>query len=265
MVADPGLTLTLYAAEPGSPTAHALDLLASWTSPTITPAPPSAREHRTPPLGVLVVRPSTGSSSQPRAAPSRHRACDTDSSPQSDRPTQPRHPAGDNRSLQQQSTRPRQSSRQRTDQPTRQVRTVDSPPGGDRVSDPNASPTSPESDTVTTIRITVAGQTITGELNDTPTAQDLADQLPVEVTLADFNGVEKVGELPRLLTMDGVPAGADPEINDIGYYRPSNGLVFYYGDVGYFNGIVRLGRISTSDMQLIQRQTGSFPITIEAG
>ena len=32
MISDPGLTLTLYAAEPGSPTAHALDLLASWAA-----------------------------------------------------------------------------------------------------------------------------------------------------------------------------------------------------------------------------------------
>jgi transcriptional regulator with XRE-family HTH domain len=39
MLSDPGLTLTLYASEPGSPTAHALELLASWTSPTVTPAP----------------------------------------------------------------------------------------------------------------------------------------------------------------------------------------------------------------------------------
>jgi transcriptional regulator with XRE-family HTH domain len=31
MISDPGLTLTIYAAEPASPTAHALDLLASWT------------------------------------------------------------------------------------------------------------------------------------------------------------------------------------------------------------------------------------------
>jgi MmyB-like transcription regulator ligand binding domain len=31
MISEPGLTLTLYAPEPGSPTAHALDLLASWT------------------------------------------------------------------------------------------------------------------------------------------------------------------------------------------------------------------------------------------
>jgi transcriptional regulator with XRE-family HTH domain len=34
MISDPGLTLTLYVAEPASPTAHALDLLASWTTTT---------------------------------------------------------------------------------------------------------------------------------------------------------------------------------------------------------------------------------------
>ena len=32
MISEPGLTLTLYAAEPASTTAHALDLLASWTA-----------------------------------------------------------------------------------------------------------------------------------------------------------------------------------------------------------------------------------------
>ena len=30
MISDPGLTLTIYAAEPGSATAQALNLLASW-------------------------------------------------------------------------------------------------------------------------------------------------------------------------------------------------------------------------------------------
>ena len=130
------------------------------------------------------------------------------------------------------------------------------------------SPTTPSSqrvDAVPTIRITVGGQTVTGELNDSPTARDLAEQLPVDVTLADFNGVEKVGPLPRPLTMNGVPAGADPEINEIGYYQPTNGLVFYYGDVGYYNGIVRIGRLAAADMQLIQRQTGSFGVTIDKG
>ena len=32
MISDPGLTLTIYAAEPGSPTAQALDLLGSWSA-----------------------------------------------------------------------------------------------------------------------------------------------------------------------------------------------------------------------------------------
>ena len=32
MISEPGLTLTLYAAEPGSPTARPLDLVASWAA-----------------------------------------------------------------------------------------------------------------------------------------------------------------------------------------------------------------------------------------
>lgn len=32
MISDPGLTMTIYVAEPASPTAHALDLLGSWNS-----------------------------------------------------------------------------------------------------------------------------------------------------------------------------------------------------------------------------------------
>jgi transcriptional regulator with XRE-family HTH domain len=35
MVADPGLSMTIYVCEPASPTAHALDLLASWASMTV--------------------------------------------------------------------------------------------------------------------------------------------------------------------------------------------------------------------------------------
>jgi MmyB-like transcription regulator ligand binding domain len=42
MVSEPGLTLTFYAAEPASPTAHALDLLASWTASQIQDRTPTA-------------------------------------------------------------------------------------------------------------------------------------------------------------------------------------------------------------------------------
>jgi hypothetical protein len=99
-----------------------------------------------------------------------------------------------------------------------------------------------EHDAVTTIRITVADQTISAELADNPTAQDLASQLPLSLSFRDFNRVEKIVEMPRPLTMEGVPPGDDPDVNDIGYYAPFNNLVFYYGEVGYWNGIVRIGR-----------------------
>jgi hypothetical protein len=119
---------------------------------------------------------------------------------------------------------------------------------------------------VTAIRITVADQTLTAELADNPTAQDLAGQLPLTLRFRDFNRVEKIAELPQPLTMECVPAGDDPEINDIGYYAPSRSLVFYYGDVGYWNGIVRIvriGRFHDSDIDLIERQPDGFDVTIE--
>ncbi len=116
---------------------------------------------------------------------------------------------------------------------------------------------------MTTIRITVDDQVLTAQLADNPTAEDLAAQVPLTLNIRDFNRLEKVAKLPRPLTMEGVPAGDDPEINDLGYYAPSGDLVFYYGDVGYFDGIVRIGRFSAQDMDLIERQSDGQEITIE--
>jgi hypothetical protein len=114
----------------------------------------------------------------------------------------------------------------------------------------------------TPIKITVADTVITARLADNATARDLADQLPLTLTFKDFNQVEKIAPLPRRLSMDGVPAGADPDIGDIGYYAPSGDLVFYYGDVGYWNGIVRIGRFDTM-MELVENQDDNFQVTIE--
>ena len=114
----------------------------------------------------------------------------------------------------------------------------------------------------TPIKITIADTVITARLADNATARDLAAQLPLTLTFKDFNQVEKIATLPRPLSMDGVPAGADPDIGDIGYYAPSGDLVFYYGDVGYWNGIVRIGRFDTT-MELIEHQDDNFQVTIE--
>ncbi len=114
----------------------------------------------------------------------------------------------------------------------------------------------------TPINIIIADTVITARLADNATARDLVAQLPLTLTFKDFNQVEKVATLPRRLTTDGSPAGADPDIGDIGYWAPSGNLVFYYGDVGYWEGIVRIGRFDRT-MELIERQDDNFPVKIE--
>lgn len=113
----------------------------------------------------------------------------------------------------------------------------------------------------TRITITIGADTYPGTLADNPTGRDLAAQLPLTLTFNDLNGVEKIAPLPHPLTTTGVPAGADPDINDIGYYSPSNDLVLYYGDVGYWNGIIRIGTL-TEGMTTIARQPDGFTATI---
>jgi hypothetical protein len=125
-----------------------------------------------------------------------------------------------------------------------------------------AVPTSQPSAGETQIRVTIGDTVLTGRLWDNATARDLIAQLPLTLTFHDFNELEKISQLPRKLSMDGVPAGDDPFPRDIGYYAPSGDLVFYYGDVGYFNGIVRIGQFD-GNMDAITSQSGDFTARIE--
>jgi hypothetical protein len=116
---------------------------------------------------------------------------------------------------------------------------------------------------LTNLRIVFAGQQVNAQLADNPTARDLAHQLPITLPFRDLNRVEKIAKLARPLTTDGVPEGDDPEIADIGYYAPSQDLVLYYGDVGHWNGIVRIGRFDSDQLALVEGQPDGFEVTIE--
>jgi hypothetical protein len=123
-------------------------------------------------------------------------------------------------------------------------------------------PTNQRATSETPIRVIIGDTVLTGRLWDNATARDLIAQLPLTLTFRDFNRVEKIAQLPRKLSMDGVPAGDDPFPHDIGYYNPSGNLVFYYDDVGYFTGIVRIGQFDSS-MDVIVSQTSTFSARIE--
>lgn len=113
--------------------------------------------------------------------------------------------------------------------------------------------------------MSVAGRQLTALLGDNPTADDLAARLPLTLSFRDLNNVEKIAELPGPLTTDGVPVGDDPDTGDIGYYAPTNNLVLYYGDVEYWDGIVRIGRLGDADVRLIAGQPDGFEVTVERG
>jgi hypothetical protein len=114
----------------------------------------------------------------------------------------------------------------------------------------------------TPIRITFGDTVLTARLHDNATARDLAAQLPLTLTFRDLNNVEKTAPLPRELSLDGAPEGDDPVVGDIGYWAPDGDLVFYYGDVGFWNGIARIGEFD-GDMDAIERQSDDFSVTIE--
>jgi hypothetical protein len=124
------------------------------------------------------------------------------------------------------------------------------------------SPTASSNVSETRVRLSFGDTTLTARLTNNATALDLLSQLPLTLTFRDLNQVEKIATLPRPLSTTGVPPGADPDIRDIGYYSPSNDLVLYYGDVGYWNGIVRIGQFD-SDIASIEAQSNDFTVTIE--
>jgi hypothetical protein len=114
----------------------------------------------------------------------------------------------------------------------------------------------------TAIRITFGETELTARLFDNATARDLAAQLPLTLSFRDLNAVEKTAPLPRELSLEGAPEGDDPAVGEIGYWAPDGDLVFYYGDVGFFNGIVRIGKFD-GEMDAIERQGEDFDVTIE--
>ncbi|KRB35162.1 hypothetical protein ASD93_15325 [Microbacterium sp. Root180] len=115
--------------------------------------------------------------------------------------------------------------------------------------------------TETSITITVNDTTVTGVLRASAATASLLEQLPLELSFADFGGQEKIAALPAPLALDGMPSGSSAEPGTIGYYAPDQALVLYYDTVGYYNGIIPLG---TFDDVATVRDAPAFTGTLTA-
>jgi NAD(P)-dependent dehydrogenase (short-subunit alcohol dehydrogenase family) len=62
------------------------------------------------------------------------------------------------------------------------------------------------------IRIKLENKMLTANLDDNATVRDFVYLLPVTLTLRNFAVAEKMSELPRKLSIEGAPAGYDPNV-----------------------------------------------------
>ena len=101
----------------------------------------------------------------------------------------------------------------------------------------------------------------TATLIDSKATRDFISLLPLNLTLVDFAGTEKISDLPRRLSTEGAPSGSDPSVGDMCYYAPWGNLAIFYGDSGYASGLVILGTIDSG----IEAPDvpGSVKVTIE--
>ncbi len=111
------------------------------------------------------------------------------------------------------------------------------------------------------INIRMEGRSIPARLNDSKAAQDFVSLLPLSVTLQDYASTEKISDLPKRLSTEGVPPGFDPSAGDITYYAPWGNLAIFYKDFRYSDGLVSLGTLD-SGVELFA-SARSVPVTFE--
>lgn len=95
---------------------------------------------------------------------------------------------------------------------------------------------------MTKIRVILPDATLTATLNDSPAGRDFARLLPLDLTLADYHGIERIADLPRALDTTGAPRSYTPAPGDITLYAPWGDLAIFLKPFSSAPGLVPLGR-----------------------
>lgn len=114
---------------------------------------------------------------------------------------------------------------------------------------------------MTRINVIVGDEVMPATLDDTPAARDFESMLPIDLTLSDYHGIEKVADLDRKLDDTGAPRAYEPEPGDITQYRPWGNLAIFYKPFQSSAGLLRLGEIDGS-LEPLMRE-GDFSVRIE--
>lgn len=111
---------------------------------------------------------------------------------------------------------------------------------------------------MTRIIFKVGQDTLAATLDDTPAARDFASMLPLTITLSDYHGIEKVGDLGREMDSAGMPSSYEPKAGDITQYAPWKNLAIFVAPFSNSRGLVRLGQFDGD----ISPLTGTDDVTV---
>lgn len=112
----------------------------------------------------------------------------------------------------------------------------------------------------TALQIQVQGNehTIVFELNDSPAARSLYDQLPLSIEVQDYGSNEKIFYPPdELDTTDALPA--EGPAGGLAYFSPWGNVVMFYSSYGPYSGLYQLGR-AISGSEWIETLSGTLEI-----
>ena len=92
----------------------------------------------------------------------------------------------------------------------------------------------------------------------------LAALLPHSLTLTvkDYNGTEKIGNPPRVISTEDMPDSIEPSAGDLTFYAPWGNIAIFYREFRLSRGLVRFGRI-TSGIEKLAAMHGDFSIAFE--
>ncbi|WP_134114859.1 cyclophilin-like fold protein [Orenia marismortui] len=92
------------------------------------------------------------------------------------------------------------------------------------------------------IRIQADGKTIVFELNDSPAAKSLYNQLPMTSDVENYSDNEKIFYPDKKLAISDTPL-AKAKAGTLAYYAPWGDIVIFYGDFGSASGLYELGEV----------------------
>lgn len=101
------------------------------------------------------------------------------------------------------------------------------------------------------VNITCEGRTFTATFEDNAASRDFLSRLPLDVTLNDYNGMEKIFYPSPALTTEGVTRGCTPLAGDITIYVPWGNVAIFYKDGAPSTQLIRIGRIDGKGIEAL--------------